>query len=934
MSGSGRYKTVFWMILLGATAQGWTRAGASGRGETEMIQTSMGTPQVGLETYKLPNGMHVILHVDRKLPIVHVNLCFHVGSKDEERGRFGFAHLFEHMMFQGSKNADEQYIGLVEKAGANLFEGGVNGNTEEDRTNYFETVPSGNLEYILWLESDRVATLPEAITQKKFDAQREVVKNEIRQTQFSRPYGRAPALIYENLFPAGHPYAHHPIGNEKDLAAASLDDIKDFFRTYYTPSNLSLVISGDFDPAEAKKLVEKYFAGIPPGPPLQHVKRLVPEVSGQTILEVKDRVSQDRSYMAWVTPAFFEPDDAELDLTAIMLAGGISARLNRALIQDHSLCSEVSAEHDSFEAAGMLTLSATIKPGVEFADVEKIIAGQIAQLARDGPTNLELSRAKMKWESGLITKLEKIGGFGGKSDLFNRYSTFLGVPDKIAADIDRHRAVTADAVRRAAQTWLTPNRGLLLRFSRDTAIAARTKLDRSQAPSFGKNSPFHAPQVQSARLENGLEVFVAERHDLPEVAVTLVTRAGSADDPVGKDGLAGLLVEAIKGGTEKMSAEEVENGLDDLGASLEGQVDRDFSVLDLEVLKANAGPALTIFADLIQRPAFAEDTVSREKASRLSWLAEAYKNSQYLGGLLSPMLAFGSGHPYGHPVQGLPSTVQTITGEDLRRFHSSYWKPGGAALIFAGDISFSEAVELAKKNFAGWPRGVPPSLEIPPPTPSPGTVFVVDMPGAAQTMVRQILLLPGSKSPDYAAIQLADAVWGGGSAARLNLNLRENKGYAFAVFSHPFVFLNYGTWQSYGSVQTEKTGDSLAEFRVELEGLAGEKPISSLELSGAKSNRVHGYTQQFESLASISHEIAQLWAGGLPMAQFKSDIDALQNVDLNAVNAAARRYALPAKVKLLLIGDLEKLGPQLKSAGIEHFELVDAEGRPVAEKVH
>src|ERR1700727_1621184 len=197
---SGWCKTVFWLILLGAAAQGWTREGASGKHETEMLQMSMGTPQVGLETYELSNGMHVILQVDRKLPIVHVNLCFHVGSKDEERGRFGFAHLFEHMMFQGSKNADQQYIGLVEKAGANLFEGGVNGNTEEDRTNYFETVPSGNLEYVLWLESDRVATLTEAITQKKFDAQREVVKNEMR-LQLSRPYGRASSLIHENLFP-------------------------------------------------------------------------------------------------------------------------------------------------------------------------------------------------------------------------------------------------------------------------------------------------------------------------------------------------------------------------------------------------------------------------------------------------------------------------------------------------------------------------------------------------------------------------------------------------------------------------------------------------------------------------------------------------------------------------------------------------------------
>jgi zinc protease len=312
----------------------------------------------------------------------------------------------------------------------------------------------------------------------------------------------------------------------------------------------------------------------------------------------------------------------------------------------------------------------------------------------------------------------------------------------------------------------------------------------------------------------------------------------------------------------------------------------------------------------------------------------AHNNSQYLGGLLSPMLAFGSHHPYGHPVQGLPSTVQTITADDLRRFHASHWKPGGAAVIFSGDISFSEAMELAKKNFAGWPKGIPGSVEIPPPAPSLAKVFVVDMPGAAQTMVRQVLLVPGRKSPDYAAIQLADAVWGGGSAARLNLNLRENKGYAFAVFSHPFIFVNYGTWQSYGNVQAEKARESLAEFRVELEGLSGKNPISAAELAAAKSNRVHGYTQQFESLAGASREIARLWASDLPVKQLESDMDALLNVDLTAVNTAAHRYALPARARLLLIGDLQKLGPQLKAAGIENFEVVDAEGRPMMQKVH
>ncbi|MFN2384940.1 MAG: M16 family metallopeptidase [Thermoanaerobaculia bacterium] len=370
-------------------------------------------PKVAFEKYTLPNGLQVILHVDRKLPIVHVNQWYHVGSKNERTGRTGFAHLFEHMMFQGSKNAKEEYFVYAEKAGANLQEGGVNGTTNVDRTNYFATVPSGNLENLLWLESDRLATLPEAISKEKLDNQRDVVKNERRQGLENTPYGRWFKLLSENLHPAGHPYSWTTIGSHEDLTAASLDDVKEFFRTYYSPNNLSLVIAGDFDPAEAKRLVEKYFGGIPAGPPLDRPTRWIPSLDRERIIEATDRVPQDRVYMAWPTPEFFAPGDAELDLTSLLLTDGLSARLNRVLVYDKQLATAVNSFQNSAEISGGFVVIATARPGVAIEQIEAIITEEIAKLARTGPTAAELSRAKTKQEYNFVSGLERIGGFGG-----------------------------------------------------------------------------------------------------------------------------------------------------------------------------------------------------------------------------------------------------------------------------------------------------------------------------------------------------------------------------------------------------------------------------------------------------------------------------------------------------------------------------------------
>jgi len=888
-------------------------------------------PKVSFEKYTLPNGLQVILHIDRKLPVVHVNQWYHVGSQNEKIGRTGFAHLFEHMMFQGSKHAEGEYFSYIEKAGANLFEGGVNGTTSWDRTNYFATVPSGNLENVLWLESDRLATLPDALTKAKLDNQRDVVKNERRQGLENQPYGRWVKLVMENMYPYRHPYSNDVIGSHEDLTAASVDDVREFFKTYYTPNDLSLVIAGDFDPAEAKRLVEKYFGVIPAGPALDRPPRDMPKFDSEKIVEVSDRVPQERTYFSWHTPAFFDPGDADLDLTATILTDGLSSRLNKVLVYDKQVASDTVSFQWSKENSSNFVVWVTARPGAKLSQIEQIVTDEIARLAKDGPTPAELNRAKTKWEFGFVTGLERIGGFGGKADLLNQYNTFLGDPNKFEADVARHRNATVESVRDTVAKWLNTRNRLLVRFHPESSgRESQIALDRSKQPPLGGDRAFMVPPVKTAKLENGMEVFVVERNDLPKVAVRIVTKAGSVGDPEGKDGLADLTVQTMKRGTRTRTALEIEDALGDLGTSIFGGADREDSSASFEVLKRNLSPALGIFTDVVRNPVFPDAEIDREKKQRLDALAQDSQDPNAIASRVGQMLAFGPDHPYGRPGNGLPSTVQKLTREDFARFHEKFWKPGSSALIFVGDITLDEAKSLAQQNFGSWSGGAAPTVPIPAPRPvGPGKVYLVDRQDAAQTIVSQVLPGAPRQTEDYYAINLADAVWGGGFGTRLNLNLREEKGYSYGVFSFPVFLSKYGAWVSSGGVQTNKTKESVEEFVKELKYLAGEKPITEKELSNAKANRIRGYAQQFESLSRMADQIANLWAYGLPMSELQRETTELERAPLSAVNAAAQKYAAVGGVTTLLVGDRSKIEAGIRELKIGEIVILDAEGKPI-----
>jgi zinc protease len=889
-------------------------------------------PKVAFEKHVLPNGLQLILHVDRKLPIVHVNQWFHVGSKNEKPGRTGFAHLFEHLMFQGSGHVPGEYFSLIEKMGANIREGGVNGTTDSDRTNYFATVPSANLEALLWVESDRLATLLDVTDQKKLDNQRDVVKNERRQGLDDPPYGRSIELLVNNLSPLGHPYNWLVIGSMEDLTAASLDDVKEFFRRYYTPNNLSLVIAGDFDPAEAKRLVEKYYGGLPPGPALERPRRWIPQLDGERLVEATDRVPAARTYLAWPVPEYFAADDAAVMMASRILADGLSSRLQKALVYDKPLATEVNFYQESAEIAGALIVDATAREGVALADIEKVITDEIAKLARTGPTQAELDRARTKQEFGFISGLEAIGGFGGKADLLNKYNTFLGDPGKFEADLARFRALTVTDVRNATAKWLaTPNR-VVVRFTPEASgRPPADTLDRSKQPPFGTDKPFVAPTVQTAKLENGLEIYVVERPELPKVAVRLTTRAGAIADPVGASGTAAMVMRTLDMGTKTRSALQIESALGDLGVTLGGGVQRESSVVGFEALTRNLAPALAIVADVVQHPTFPAGEVDREKKRQIDMLVQQEKDPGTTAARLRGILAYGADHPYGWPAQGYPRTIEALTRANLAEFHATRFRPASSALIFVGQITLADATALARQHFGAWTGGAAPAVSLPAPKPAPGgKIYLVDRQDAAQTTILQFLPAPKRTTPDYAALAMADAVWGGGGfGTRLNLNLREDKGYSYGVFSNLVQMREAGVWYASGPVQTDKTSEAVAEFDKEMKALAGAKPISEEEFASAKQTKVRGFAQSFESYSRVVDQIERLWSLGLPMRELQTEFDDAAASTLAGALAAAKLHARPDRASMILVGDRAKIEAKVRALAVGEVLLVDGEGRPV-----
>ncbi len=887
-------------------------------------------PKIDFETYRLENGLRVILHPDRKLPVVHVNLWYHVGSKNEEEGKTGFAHLFEHMMFEGSRNVKGSFVSFMERAGANISQGGINGTTNFDRTNYFETVPAGSLPLAIWAESDRMGYLLDAVNQENLDNQREVVKNERRQSMDNVPYGTAVEVIFQNLFPKGHPYSWHIIGSMRDLENATLEDIHQFFRTYYTPNNSVLTVAGEFDEVEAKKLVDEYFGSLPPGPPLKrHRKWEVALPAGPRIV-VYDRVPQDRLYLAWPGVAYFEPDDAALDLLTSLLADGKNSRLYKRLVYDEQVASDVSAFNYSLEIAGLVGVVATARPGAELSKLERMIDEEIAKVAKEGPTAEELERLLAGQEFDFISGLERIGGFGGKADRLAMYQTFLGSPDWFHQDYQRYQRIKEKDLRTAAKKYLLEPRLAISYLPEVSRPVDRPEPDRSVTPRLMPTPSFHVPEVSVSTLGNGLKLLVVERPEVPKVAAALLVRRGASAEPAERSGLASMTADMLEEGTATRTSLQIEAELDRLGSHLSAGGSREWSVVSLDCLKRHLPESLELMADVLLHPSFPSEELERLRKQRLDGILQERVSPGAIAGKAVRKALFGRAHPYGWPLAGEEPSVRQMQRAELEQFYLRHYAPGESALIVVGDAALDELESAAERVFGGWTVDSFGEVKVDPAPPPARRTYFVDRPGAAQSEIRLAMIAPPRSTPDYHVLEVLNSVLGGSFSGRLNLNLREDKGYTYGAFTS----LRYGNVQSVflGSapVESSVTKEAILEMLREFEDLhLWRRPVTLEELAHAKENLVRGFAQRFETLSQIAGEIAELEGYGREPEELRQYPERVESVTLETLEAAARKYLDGAHSILVVVGDKAKVSEGLLSLDLGPVVRLDADGDPM-----
>ncbi|HKP45133.1 MAG TPA: pitrilysin family protein [Pyrinomonadaceae bacterium] len=923
-------------------------------------------PPIKFTEFKLANGLRVIMHEDHSTPIVGVNLWYHVGSKNEVLGKTGYAHLFEHMMFQGSKHYDDNYFNPIQEAGGTL-----NGSTNTDRTNYWELVPSNFLETALFMEADRMGGLLDVLNEAKLANQRDVVKNEKRQNYDNRPYGLVGAKINETLYPADHPYHWLTIGSLDDLTKASIPDISDFFRRFYTPNNASLAIAGDFNPQQAKRWVEKYFGSIPRGPAVPAIKAAQPVLTELKRIEMQDRVSLPRLYLVWTSQPQFTADEPATDTLATILGAGKTSRLYKTLVYEKQIAQQVNVNNNSQELAGQFQVVATPKPGHTLDELEAAINEEIEKLKQTAPTAEELDRAYNAREARMIYGLQTVGGFGGKNDQLNQYATFLGQPDYFRKDLERYRNVTADDVKRVAQQYLTDKRivvtvkpmaGSNARSGRGRGAgeggAAEAAGDTSAAPvqqpagstqlkktstqtkeAMAANLPkaqadpvLTLPRIQRRKLSNGLEVLIVEQHELPVVNMNLVIKSGAANDPTAMPGLASITADLWDEGTKSRKALELSESLAAIGARLNVFAGWDSTSANLLTLTRQLDRALELYADTITNPAFDQKEFDLLRAQRRAQLLQQRDNANAIAGTVYASLLYGPEHPYGHPLIGTEGSLGTITDQDVQRFYESYYRPNNAALIVVGDVNPAQLIPKLEKALSGWKAGrVPAAANVSAPAPRDrATLYIVDKPGAAQSVIQIGQVGVARSTADYFPLLVMNSMLGGAFVSRVNLNLREDKGYTYGARTSFDYRRGPGPFTASAGVFTNVTKESVVEFLKELRGIRGDQPISETELNYFRESLIRSYPRGFETPEQIAGRLSDLVLYGLPDDYFNNYIAHVKAVTLADVTRVARQYVDPSRMAIVIVGDRKVIEPGLRSITDvgSTVTVLDMEGHP------
>ncbi len=883
--------------------------------------------------FTLPNGLRVIVHTDRKAPVVAVSIWYNVGSTFEPAGKSGFAHLFEHLMFNGSENAPGEFFAPLKAVGATDY----NGTTSFDRTNYFETVPVGALDLALYLESDRMGHLLGAITQPVLDEQRGVVQNEKRGND-NQPYGLVQYKLIEGLFPADHPYGHTTIGSMADLDAAGLSDVKDWFRGHYGPNNAVLVLAGDVDEATARAKVTKYFGGIARGPDSKPRPAPIPTLATPKTETLKDAVAATLVLRSWAVPGLNDKDAAGLTVAAGVLGGLASSRLDNILVKGEQLAVQAGASNQSLAQVGMFTIQAVVKPGVDPAKVETRLDQIVADFLKNGPTADEVSRVVTTNVSRRVAGLESVGGFGGKAVALAEGALYSNDPGFYKKRLAALAAQTPASVKAVADKWLTrPASQVVVEPGARGAYAEAVvppavkvvaapdqpvKGTREPAPPVGGIAALDFPKIERATLKNGIPVIYARRTTVPVTQAILSFDAGTAADPAGKAGLQTMTAGMLDEGTATLNSIQLAETEERLGADISAGGSADRTQLSLRVPSANLAPALGLWATIARAPAFPESELGRVKTQAISGIMQELTSPAGLAGRALPPLIYGAGTPYARFAS--PPTIAAMTRADLVAFQQAWLRPDKAKVFVVSDRPLAEVTALLDARLGDWqatgPAGTKAFATGAAATPR---IVLIDRPNVPQSLIVGGVATGLVGTADLLPLTTANDALGGSFLSRINMNLREDKHWAYGA-SGGFQRNEYAApYTVTASVQADQTGPSLAELMKEVKGFTGANPLTQAELDRSTGDSVRKLAGSYETSGAVLAAMLQNDLYKRPDDYVPSLPGRLGALQLATVRTGVTGAIDPAKFVWVVVGDAKKVRPQLDSLGLP-VEAVDA----------
>ena len=892
--------------------------------------------KIPYQEFKLANGLTVLVHEDRKAPIVNVTVWYNVGSKDEPKGKTGFAHLFEHLMFNGSENAPNDYFQYLAEMGATDY----NGTTWFDRTNYFQTVPRPALDRALWLESDRMGYLLGAVTQQKLDNQRGVVQNEKREGD-NEPGGLVYYDVLKTLFPDGHPYQHEAIGSMADLDSASMTDVKAWFTENYGPNNATLVLAGDISAAEARPLVEKYFGAIARGPVNDPAKADVPTLAAPVRKTFKDQVAATSISHYWAVEGITGADRIALDVGASILGGLASSRLDKELVREEQLAVSVSAGNSAFHRIGILQVEATAKDGVDLAVLEKRMDEVVNRMIIEGPTEDEVRRAVTSTLARTIRGLEQVGGFSGKAQTLAEGDVLADDPAFYAREFDALATLTPAQVKAAMGRWMTrPAMTVVLEPGpRDAAYeeAASTKTegnvserDRAAetitvsvarpAPPIASVAKLDFPDVQRATLANGMKLTYAQRNAVPATYVTMSFNAGGAADPVNLHGLQSLTMGLFSEGTASLSSQEIAEARERLGVTISAGGSADRSSFTLSALSSNLAPSLDLFRQVIREPAFNQADIDRVKAQTLTGIRAQMRSPQGIAGRAIGTELFGPAAPYGG-VATIES-VSAISRDDLLAFKDSWIRPDNGEVFVISDRPMGEIVAALNTSFGNWtapaaPKGKKDFALLAASAPKGNRVVLINRPNSPQSFILGAQRTDlDARDPAWVDFTNANNAIGGSFLARLNMNLRETKGWSYGVRGAPQAYENAVVYAISGGVQADRTGDSLAEMIKETREFLTVKGVTEEELTRNVAAEIGELPGSFETSPAVLGAMQTNALYGRPDNYYETLVARYSDQTRESLDAAARSALDVDDFVWVVVGDSAQVAPQLEALGL------------------